>query len=39
MATTAAERTRASRQRRRVGTVLVTIDLDAGAIARLVALG
>jgi hypothetical protein len=38
MATTAAADTRIT-PAPRVGTVLVTIDLDAGAIARLVALG
>jgi hypothetical protein len=35
---TSAERTRASRQRRKDGGVLVTIDLDAASIARLIAL-
>jgi hypothetical protein len=35
----AAERTRASRQRRKDGRVLVSIDLEAAFIAHLVALG
>ena len=36
---TAAERTRASRQRRKDGGVLVSLDLSAAFVARLVTLG
>jgi hypothetical protein len=36
---TAAERTRASRQRRKDGGVLVSIDLEAAFVGRLVTLG
>jgi hypothetical protein len=38
-AVAAAARTRASRQRRKAGGALATIDLDAASIARLIALG